>query len=184
LILLGAIKFVWRFAEDKPKDYASIAEHFKYGSINSSRTGGGSLSIRSAPLPIASTPTPTPFPSISTRCIRTRGIASSPFAKSLAMLINRWMPFGPGHPMYTTVRCPRCATLRSHRSNAPGLFSRGDDLYDQKKVGFVSNVAKANRRRFTTYDTSLPGNHHGGHVYGIHLTPEQKDALIEYMKTL
>jgi hypothetical protein len=41
LILLGAIKFVWRFAEDKPKDYASIAEHFKYGSINSSRTGGG-----------------------------------------------------------------------------------------------------------------------------------------------
>jgi hypothetical protein len=40
LILLGAIKFVWRFAEDKPKDYASIAEHFKYGSINSSRTGG------------------------------------------------------------------------------------------------------------------------------------------------
>jgi len=35
----------------------------------------------------------------------------------------------------------------------------------------------------TVYDTSLPGNSNTGHAYGTGLPPEQKRALLEYLKT-
>ena len=60
-------------------------------------------------------------------------------------------------------------------------FYRGYDVYDQANVGFVSNVADAGT---TLIDTSLQGNGNGGHVYGTDLTDADKDALIEYLKTL
>lgn len=34
------------------------------------------------------------------------------------------------------------------------------------------------------YDTTERGNGNGGHLYGTDLTPEAKDALVEYLKTL
>jgi hypothetical protein len=34
------------------------------------------------------------------------------------------------------------------------------------------------------FDTTIPGNSNRGHLYGVDLSPEQKDALVEYMKTL
>ena len=33
------------------------------------------------------------------------------------------------------------------------------------------------------YDTSVPGNGHGGHVYGTTLPDDDKRAIVEYMKT-
>ena len=65
----------------------------------------------------------------------------------------------------------------------PAVFYRGYDVFDQTKVGFVSNVPAADGFVFTRFDTSLPGNGNGGHVYGTKLTDAEKRALVEYMKT-
>jgi len=66
----------------------------------------------------------------------------------------------------------------------PADFFRGYDLYDRKNVGFVSNVPEANGQRFFKYETKVAGNGNRGHLYGTKLSPDQKNALVEYMKTL
>jgi mono/diheme cytochrome c family protein len=66
------------------------------------------------------------------------------------------------------------------------VFYRGDDVYDQVNVGFVSNVPGRAGRQFFKFDTSVPGNGNGGHegeAYGTELSPAGKAALIEYLKT-
>jgi hypothetical protein len=65
----------------------------------------------------------------------------------------------------------------------PKVFYRGYDVFDQKNVGFVTDVEQAGRQKFSRFDTSLPGNGSGGHVYGTALSDNDKDALVEYMKT-
>jgi hypothetical protein len=65
----------------------------------------------------------------------------------------------------------------------PKVFYRGYDVFDQKNVGFVTDVEQAGRQTFSRFDTSLPGNGNGGHVYGTALSDADKDALVEYMKT-
>ena len=57
---------------------------------------------------------------------------------------------------------------------------------DKVKVGFVSNVAEADGKKFFRLDTSLPGNGNGGHegkAYGTELSPTEKTALVEFLKT-
>ena len=66
----------------------------------------------------------------------------------------------------------------------PQTFYRGYDVYDRKKGGFVSGVAEEKGRKYFLYDTALPGNGNGGHLYGTQLTPAEKEALVEYMKKL
>lgn len=63
------------------------------------------------------------------------------------------------------------------------IFYRGYDLYDPARVGFVSDGPIAERVG-TRYDTSQPGNGNGGHLYGTTLTPAEKRALLEFLKTL
>jgi hypothetical protein len=65
----------------------------------------------------------------------------------------------------------------------PTVFYRGYDVFDQRNVGFVSSVPEEHGRRFFRYDTSLPGNGNGGHLYGLTLSESDKGALIEYLKT-
>lgn len=65
----------------------------------------------------------------------------------------------------------------------PRVFYRGYDVYDPKNLGFVSSVAAENGTAFSRYDTALPGNHNSGHLYGTKLSPAEKDAIVEYMKT-
>jgi hypothetical protein len=65
----------------------------------------------------------------------------------------------------------------------PDTFYRGYDVYDFADMGFVSSGAEAERLGFL-FDTSLPGNGNEGHTYGVDLTQAEKDALIEYLKTL
>jgi hypothetical protein len=62
------------------------------------------------------------------------------------------------------------------------VFYRGYDVYDPQNMGFVSAGAEAERVGFK-YDTSVPGNGNGGHLYGTSLSPADKSALIEYLKT-
>lgn len=78
---------------------------------------------------------------------------------------------------------PTLADLLNEPLLRPKEFARGYDVYDQHKVGFVTDSAEA-REAGSSYDTTLPGNGNGGHLYGNKLTPEQKQDLLEYLKTL
>ena len=65
----------------------------------------------------------------------------------------------------------------------PAVFYRAYDVYDWTNVGFVSSgpEAEANGVRF---DTSLKGNSNAGHVYGAKLSRQERELLLEYLKTL
>ena len=66
----------------------------------------------------------------------------------------------------------------------PKTFYRGYDVFDRENVGYVSTVAEESERQFFLYDTSLPSNHNIGHLYGTDLANDDKNALLEYLKTL
>jgi hypothetical protein len=75
----------------------------------------------------------------------------------------------------------------------PRVFYRGYDVVDPRDGGFVASIARAeklglNRQALVQssfrYDTGEPGNSNQGHVYGTDLEPEQKEALLAYLKTL
>jgi mono/diheme cytochrome c family protein len=65
----------------------------------------------------------------------------------------------------------------------PALFYRGSEIYDPVRVGFVSEGPEIERRGFK-YDTSVAGNGNAGHLWGTELAPEQKRALVEFLKTM
>jgi hypothetical protein len=65
-------------------------------------------------------------------------------------------------------------------------FYRGYDVIDHEKVGFISDVPGENGRKFFKFDTRLPGNGNYGHEgdeYGTNLSAEDKDAIVEFLKT-
>jgi hypothetical protein len=78
---------------------------------------------------------------------------------------------------------PSLKDLLETPSNRPIRFWRGYDLFDPVKVGFVSDGMDAERHG-TLYDTSLPGNSNAGHFYGTGLSADEKQQLLEYLKTL
>jgi hypothetical protein len=78
---------------------------------------------------------------------------------------------------------PSLRDLLEPVENRPKIFYRGYDVYDPQRVGFISDVSSKAGREFFKYDTGLTGNGNGGHVYGTSLSPADKDALIEYLKT-
>ena len=67
----------------------------------------------------------------------------------------------------------------------PVAFVRGIDLVDGKNGGFVSPPCTPGQPppQGFCYDTRLPGNGNGGHVYGAALSPPEKDDLIAYLLT-
>jgi mono/diheme cytochrome c family protein len=78
---------------------------------------------------------------------------------------------------------PTLTDLLEPVENRPKVFWNGYDVYDQAKVGFVTTGAEAERFG-SKLDVTAPGNSNSGHLWGTTLTPEEKRALIEYMKTL
>ena len=78
---------------------------------------------------------------------------------------------------------PTLRDLLNPPAQRPAMFYRGNDVYDAAGVGFVSNVEEAGGRRFTRYDTTLPGNGNMGHEYGTTLSDTDKAAIVEYLKT-
>ncbi|HEX8089180.1 MAG TPA: cytochrome c [Blastocatellia bacterium] len=80
---------------------------------------------------------------------------------------------------------PTLRDLLEPEAMRPKVFYRGYDVYDPKRVGFVGSVAEENGRKFFLYDTSLEGNGNQGHdgpEYGTLLSPEEKDAIVEFLK--
>jgi hypothetical protein len=65
----------------------------------------------------------------------------------------------------------------------PARFFRAYDVYDWHAVGFVSTGAEAEGQG-VAFDTSLRGNDNGGHTYGRELSSADREALLEYLKTL
>jgi hypothetical protein len=78
---------------------------------------------------------------------------------------------------------PTLADLLNPPADRPRLFARGYDVYDEHKVGFITDTAAA-RADGSIYDTTVPGNGNGGHLYGTELPGDQKLDLLEYLKTL
>ncbi|HUF63598.1 MAG TPA: c-type cytochrome [Verrucomicrobiales bacterium] len=63
------------------------------------------------------------------------------------------------------------------------VFYRGYDVYDPVNMGFVVSGPEAEREGWR-HDVEERGNGNGGHLYGVDLTPGEKQALLEYMKGL
>ena len=78
---------------------------------------------------------------------------------------------------------PTLRDLLNPPSERPKVFYTGYDEYDYDNVGLVTTGPEAERYG-EKFDTSVPGNGNGGHLYGTTLSQADKDALLEYMKTL
>lgn len=65
----------------------------------------------------------------------------------------------------------------------PRIFYRGYDLFDPVAIGFVTSGEEAQRTGWK-FDVSERGNNNHGHTYGTNLLPQEKSALLEYLKTL
>jgi hypothetical protein len=80
---------------------------------------------------------------------------------------------------------PTLRDLLAPPAQRPLAFVRGIDLVDGKNGGFVSPPCEPGRPQPQgfCYDTRLPGNGNGGHVYGTTLSAADKDDLIAYLLT-
>lgn len=81
---------------------------------------------------------------------------------------------------------PTLRDLLEPSDERPEVFYRGNDVLDSWNVGFVTDVAEENGRKYFRFDTSIAGNSNKGHegaAYGTELPAAQKKALIEYLKT-
>jgi cytochrome c553 len=79
---------------------------------------------------------------------------------------------------------PTLRDLLEPASKRPKVWYRGNEEFDLKRVGYRSDASQPGLFR---YDTSVPGNSNEGHdgkAYGTDLPDADKDALVEYMKTL
>jgi len=65
----------------------------------------------------------------------------------------------------------------------PELFYRAYDVYDWVNVGFIATGPDA-QREGVRFDTKDKGNSNAGHTYGQDLTADQREDLLEYLKTL
>jgi Cytochrome c len=78
---------------------------------------------------------------------------------------------------------PSLRDLLKRVADRPKVFYRGYDVYDPENVGFVTQGPEA-QRIGTKYDVSERASGNQGHEHGVNLTGAEKDALIEYLKTL
>jgi hypothetical protein len=65
----------------------------------------------------------------------------------------------------------------------PQVFWRGYDVLDSVKVGFIADGPDA-KRVGTRHDVRQKGGGSQGHLYGTNLPATDKEALVEYLKTL
>lgn len=81
---------------------------------------------------------------------------------------------------------PTLRELLEPASNRRAVFYRGYDVVDRQRVGFISDVPEENGQKFFKYDASLPGNGNFGHEgeeFGTNLSADDKDALVEFLKS-
>jgi mono/diheme cytochrome c family protein len=109
---------------------------------------------------------------------KTRGYANTP-------LDGLWLRA----PYLHNGSVPNLRELLEPAAARTKIFCRGNDVYDSVNVGFVASLdAQGGCGGFFRFDTTIPdnGNGNGGHegpAFGTYLPPEQKQALLEYLKT-
>ncbi|GGF63682.1 hypothetical protein GCM10007301_24350 [Azorhizobium oxalatiphilum] len=80
---------------------------------------------------------------------------------------------------------PTLRDLLEPSASRPAVWFRGGEEFDLERVGYKTDAASGSD--LFRYDTSRPGNGNAGHEgrrYGTELPASEKDALVEYMKTL
>jgi mono/diheme cytochrome c family protein len=80
---------------------------------------------------------------------------------------------------------PTLRALLEPKERRPTVLYIGYDVYDFNDVGFVTSGPDAERRGWRL-DTTTPANGNGGHEgyeYGTDLRSDEKNALLEYLKT-
>jgi hypothetical protein len=73
-----------------------------------------------------------------------------------------------------------------HPDARPQKFARGNINYDREKVGFEWQDASPTNYdsvHVIEFDTTLRGQSNSGHAFGSDLSEDDKQALIEYLKT-
>lgn len=78
---------------------------------------------------------------------------------------------------------PNLRDLLEPAANRPKVFYAGYDVYDPVNVGFVTQGPEAERTGWK-HDVSVRGESNQGHSYGTDLSDADKQALVEYLKTL
>ena len=78
-----------------------------------------------------------------------------------------------------------------HADERPALWKRTEDGYDQQKVGLevqtfdkIPATAKVPSQRRRYFDTKLPGKSAAGHRFPEVLNEDERNAVLEYLKTL
>ena len=82
---------------------------------------------------------------------------------------------------------PTLRDLLEPSDKRPKTFWKGNDVVDQVRVGFVWDKETQGNETFEKFDVSKPGDRnigHEGRAYGTELSDQDKDALVEYLKTL
>ena len=83
---------------------------------------------------------------------------------------------------------PTLRDLLNKPEDRPKFFCRGNEVYDWKNLGYFSVPevvdGRAVCRGTFLYKTETPGNGNGGHFYGTDLGDGDKEALLEFIKTL
>ena len=79
---------------------------------------------------------------------------------------------------------PTLRALLALPEQRPAVFYRGIDLVDPANGGFVSQAGTEAEQDGWRYDTAVPGNGNGGHLFGTELSAEEKRQLLAYLKTL
>ena len=78
---------------------------------------------------------------------------------------------------------PTLRDLLEPPDKRPKVFYRGYDVFEPKDIGFVSRGTEAERAGFR-YDTTVTGNSNQGHLWGTTLPADDKESLLEFLKTL
>jgi mono/diheme cytochrome c family protein len=76
------------------------------------------------------------------------------------------------------------AVLDSSQRHARTRIVRGSRAYDLAVVGGANEPAAADETGKYVYDTAHAGYGNGGHTFGDRLSPAERAALLEYLKTL
>jgi hypothetical protein len=79
---------------------------------------------------------------------------------------------------------PSLRHLLEPADRRPETFFRWNDVYLPNEMGFEWTEPPPGSTLDDPYDTRLRGNGNGGHEFGTELTADQKNDLIEYLKTL
>jgi hypothetical protein len=85
---------------------------------------------------------------------------------------------------------PTLRDLLNPPNERPQTFHRGYDVFDPIKVGFKEPPPRPTgpsgelTQTYFLFDTREKGNGNQGHTYGTQLSNEDKEKLLEYLKTL